>query len=118
MEAITDEISKRNLYELAINLPYVQNKREFDRQLQYLLTKLQAPQLDYFRKMETKKKYWAKCYNIDGSLGSHCKGLVECINRLHKNHVSLKYGLPEYLFRTIKFSEEFNNKNGISIASI
>ena len=88
------------------------NKAEFERQFEFLLSKLQQPQVEYFQKMQNKKQYWAKGYNIDESLGSHCTGMVECINRLHKAHVSLKCGLPEYLFRTIRFSEEFNNKNG------
>ena len=64
--------------------------------------------------MFDKKEYWALAFNRENSLGSHCTGLVENINKLHKQHVGLKCGLSEYLYRTIKFSAEFSNKDDIS----
>jgi len=64
--------------------------------------------------MRERKDLWARAFNKEDSLNSHCTGMVEGINRLHKAHVGLKCGLIEYLYRTILFSSEFNNKDGIS----
>jgi len=109
-----DEETKQNMYDVAINLPYIFSQREFIRQYELLLKSLSGPQLTYFEKMLQKKHYWARAFNLENSLGAHCTGMVEGINRLHKCHVSLRCGLLEYLYRTINFIAEFNNKNGIS----
>jgi len=116
LEKIEDDISKQNIYEIAINLPYILNEKEFNRRYELLLTNvvLSPSQLKYFQKMQDKKERWAFAFNKENSLGSHCTGMVENINRLHKAHVGLKCGLSEYLYRTILFSTEFNNKNEIS----
>lgn len=97
-----------------MNLPYVLSESEFNRRYDLLLSNLSSKQLIYFEKMRERKNYWARAFNKEDSLGSHCTGMVENINRLHKAHVGLKCGLTEYLYRTIMFSGEFNNKNGIS----
>jgi len=90
------------------------SKNEFERRFDLLIPKFSQTQLNYFEKMRNKKEYWARAYNKEDSLEQHCTGMVENINKLHKNHVSSKCGLAEYLYRTIKFSEEFNNKNEIT----
>jgi len=55
-EEIIDEKTGQNLYDLATNLPFVFNQKEFNRQYDFLLSELSSSQLDYFLKMRGKKK--------------------------------------------------------------
>jgi len=76
--------------------------------------KLSETQKKYFDKLYEKKSLWARCYNKEQSLNSHCTGLVENINKHLKQHVGLKCTLVEYLYRTLRFTTEFNQSEAFS----
>lgn len=95
-------------------MPYVSSIEELDRLYNLLSQNLTGNQKKYFSKLYDRRQLWSWAHNKQNSLGADCTGLVENINKLLKQHVSLKSSLVEYLYRTILFTSKLNEKDSFS----
>jgi len=113
LEKIKDRNSEDDLYSIALNLPHQSNKQEFEMQYKLLLKNIEGNTKDYFKALYAKKEQWCRAFKKEDSLETYSTGIIENVNKLLKEHVTSQCSLNEYLYRMLKFTSDFNNKDGL-----